>query len=64
SDRFHRGRLVDALRAGPVACRDLAAVACLDDEARLAVLTGALVAEGLAERSGDVLRLPASAAQV
>lgn len=64
SDRFHRGRLVDALRAGPVACHDLAAVAGLDDETRLAALTAALVAEGLAERSGDALRLPVSAAEV
>jgi len=59
SDRFHRGRLVDALRTGPVARTALADAAQLDDGERLARIVGGLVADGLAQWAGDDLRLPA-----
>jgi A/G-specific adenine glycosylase len=60
SDRYHRGRLLDALRAGPVARADLAAAAHLAGAppARLAVVVDGLVADGLAERDSAGLRLP------
>lgn len=59
SDRFHRGRLVDALRHRPLAPADLAEAAQLDDDARLGALVGRLVQEGLAEWADGRLRLPA-----
>lgn len=61
SDRFSRGRLVDALRAGSVPADRLAPAAGLgrDEDARAAALGEALVRDGLAVRDGDVLRLPA-----
>jgi A/G-specific adenine glycosylase len=59
SDRFHRGRLVDALRAGPVPRAQLAtacaAHGCAEKAERIAA---ALVADGLAEWSGEELHLP------
>ena len=55
SDRRCRGRLVDALRAGPVARDDLATTIDSDEADRIAA---ALVAEGLAEWHGEQLRLP------
>jgi A/G-specific adenine glycosylase len=59
SDRQGRGRLVDALRRGPVA---LAAVAPAcgwpDDPDRAAGVASDLVHEGLAVVDGDQLRLP------
>ncbi len=60
SDRYPRGRLLDALRAGPVARADLAAAAHLAGAppARLAVVVDGLVADGLAERDSAGLRLP------
>ncbi len=60
SDRQGRGRLVAALRDGPVAAADVAAAAGWpDDPARAARAAGALVVEGLAVRDGDgLLRLP------
>ncbi len=60
SDRQGRGRLVDALRRGPVSPRDLAAAAGWPDDPRRARrMADALVAEGLAARRPDgTLRLP------
>ena len=59
SDRQGRGRLVAALRAGPVALAEVAA-ACgwPDDPARGRGVAAALVAEGLAVADGGCLRLP------
>lgn len=60
SDRQGRGRLVDALRLGPVPVRLLAlAAGWPDDPPRAARIAEALVADGLAERSPDgaMLRL-------
>ena len=56
SDRQARGRLVDALRAGPVDSADLAEVAGVADE-RLARVVDALVADGLARRRPGGLAL-------
>ena len=58
SQRFHRGRLLDALRAGSVAVAELSAAAHLDDEARAAAVAEGLVADGLAEWDSGRLRLP------
>jgi A/G-specific adenine glycosylase len=58
SDRQGRGRLLDALRAGPVPTGGLAA-ACgwPHDAARARRVEAALVAEGFAVRDGEGLRL-------
>lgn len=58
SDRYHRGRLVDALRRGAVAAEDLGTAADLVDTGRLVTITDGLVADGLAEWSDGRLRLP------
>ncbi|HTJ77130.1 MAG TPA: A/G-specific adenine glycosylase [Acidimicrobiales bacterium] len=59
SDRQGRGRLVDALRSGPVALGDVAAAAGWpDDPDRAARMASALVAEGLAVEVDDRLHLP------
>ena len=59
SDRQGRGRLVAALRRGPVAVADLAAVAGWPDQPdRAARVATGLVADGLARRVGDALDLP------
>ena len=58
SDRYHRGRLVDALRAGPVAAADLAIAARVTDRVKAAALAQRLVADGLAEWDAGSLRLP------
>ena len=59
SDRQGRGRLVDALRRGPVANDRLATVAGWpDDPARAARVAATLVADGLAADAGDHLTLP------
>lgn len=58
SDRYHRGRLVDALRHGDVASEDAAAAADLADTGRLAAITDRLIADGLVEWSQGSLRLP------
>jgi hypothetical protein len=58
SDREVRGRLVAALRAGPVARGTWAEVAGCADETRVGRLVDALVADGLAVLAGDALGLP------
>lgn len=59
SDRQGRGRLVAALCAGPVPVADVAAVmGWPDDPARADRVTVGVLADGLAVRAGDVLRLP------
>ncbi len=59
SDRQGRGRLVAALRDGPVESAELAAAAGWpDDPARAAMVAGGLIHDGLAEWEGDRLRLP------
>lgn len=58
SDRQGRGRLVDALRRGPVATADLAAVmGWPDDPARAVRVAATVVADGLAQHRGDELTL-------
>jgi A/G-specific adenine glycosylase len=59
SDRYHRGRLVDALRRGALAAEAVPAAAYLaDDPPRAGRLAERLVADGLAEWRGDGLSLP------
>ena len=59
SDRQGRGRLVDALRLGPVPRSGLAdAAGWPDDPARAARVAVGLVTDGLAVTVGDVLQLP------
>ncbi|MEL7155915.1 MAG: A/G-specific adenine glycosylase [Actinomycetota bacterium] len=59
SDRQGRGRLVDALRQGPVARRDLAEVMGWDDDdERAQAVARTVVADGLAVDDGDHLTLP------
>jgi A/G-specific adenine glycosylase len=59
SDRQGRGRLVAALRRGPVTREALAqAMGWPDDRARAERVAATVVADGLAVREGDVLRLP------
>ena len=59
SDRQGRGRLVDALRLGPVPLGDLAAVmGWPDDRDRAARVADTLVGEGLAVLDGTSLCLP------
>jgi A/G-specific adenine glycosylase len=59
SDRQGRGRLVDALRAGPVALADLAAaMGWPDDALRAGRVAEGLVADGLAVTVDDELHLP------
>ncbi|MDQ1444229.1 MAG: A/G-specific adenine glycosylase [Acidimicrobiaceae bacterium] len=54
SDRQGRGRLVDALRDGPVVAGELAAVmGWADDPGRAARVAATLVADGLADRRAD-----------
>ncbi len=59
SDREGRGRLVAALRHGPVAVVDVAAViGWVDDPDRAARVAGGVITDGLATADGDHLRLP------
>ena len=59
SDRQGRGRLVAALRRGPLPADRLSdAAGWPHDEARAQRVAAALVADGLAVRVGDRLRLP------
>lgn len=59
STRFHRGRLLDALRDGDVPLRMVATAAHLKDEQVAAQLAAALVRDGLAEEHDGHLTLPA-----
>jgi len=63
TDRYHRGRLLDALRAGPVAAADIAVVARTDDIDHAGRLADALVRDGLATWSTGTLTLPERAAE-
>lgn len=59
SDRQGRGRLVDALRRGDVACRDLPEVmGWPDDPDRAERVAAGLVSDGLAHLDGGAYRLP------
>lgn len=59
SDRQGRGRLVVALRGGPVTWAGVGVAAGWpDDQARARRVAGTLVADGLATDDGAVLRLP------
>ena len=59
SDRQGRGRLVDALRAGPVADHDLAAVmGWPGDPERARRVATTLERDGLATHAGGTWRLP------
>ena len=59
SDRQGRGRLVDALREGPVPWGDVPEVmGWPGDVIRASKVVATLVADGLAVDDGDVLRLP------
>jgi A/G-specific adenine glycosylase len=59
SRRYHRGRLVDALRRGPVPTGRIAAAAQLEGAPdRLRLVVESLVADGLAEWEDGSLRLP------
>jgi A/G-specific adenine glycosylase len=59
SDRQGRGRLVDALRRGPIAVTALAAtMGWPGDPARAERVMSGVLADGLAVRDGTVLRLP------
>jgi len=59
SDRQGRGRLVDALRDGPVSIADIPTVAGWpDDASRAHRVADTLVADGLAAVAGDALVLP------
>ena len=59
SDRQGRGRLVDALRRGPVRTADLAHVmGWPGDEPRARRVAATVVADGLAAEDGATLRLP------
>jgi A/G-specific adenine glycosylase len=58
SDRYHRGRLLDALRTGPVPATAVGSAARTDDTRRAQRLADALVSEGLAEWCLGTLTLP------
>ena len=58
SDRQGRGRLVAALRRGPVARTDVAALVGWEDDDRVAAMVRSLVADGLVVDGGCDLRLP------
>jgi A/G-specific adenine glycosylase len=58
SDRQGRGRLVEALRSGDVAARDLAhAMGWPDDPGRADRVAATLLADGLVTRQGETYRL-------
>ena len=61
SDRQGRGRLIDALRQGPVELDGVASVAGWPDDAQRATRVAAgLIADGLAVQTGGQLALPGS----
>ncbi|MPZ71792.1 MAG: A/G-specific adenine glycosylase [Nitriliruptorales bacterium] len=59
SNRYHRGRLLDALRLHALPERDLPGAAAVDSAAAARDVADGLVADGLAQWHGDTLRLPA-----
>ncbi|MDP8978677.1 MAG: hypothetical protein M3N17_08940, partial [Actinomycetota bacterium] len=60
SDRYYRGRLLEALRRGRLPAEDVPDAAGLRREpGRSAAIAGSLVRDGLAEWSGGFLGLPA-----
>ena len=59
SNRYHRGRLLDALRRRSLTVDDLRDAAALDDTAAARRVADGLVADGLAQWDGASLRLPA-----
>jgi A/G-specific adenine glycosylase len=58
SDRQLRGRLVDAMRAGPVKRQEVALVVGHEDAERIERIVAGLVRDGLAVEDGGRLRLP------
>lgn len=58
SDRQGRGRLVTALRRGPVAEADVADLVGWDDDERVGRMVAGLVSDGLAEHRNGRLHLP------
>lgn len=60
TDRYHRGRLLDALRIGPVDGAAIAGAARTDDEQRARRIADGLVSDGLATWSMGRLALPES----
>jgi len=58
SDRQLRGRLVDALRAGPVARSAVAEHIAETDQDRIDRIVAGLVRDGLAVEEDETLRLP------
>ena len=58
SDRQLRGRLVDALRAGPVARSTVASCIAEPDQERAERIVAGLVRDGLAVEEDETLRLP------
>ncbi|MEO0491894.1 MAG: A/G-specific adenine glycosylase [Actinomycetota bacterium] len=58
SDRQLRGRLVDALRSGPVERSTVAVVVDEPDRVRVEMIVAGLVRDGLAVEDGESLRLP------
>jgi A/G-specific adenine glycosylase len=59
SNRYHRGRLLDALRSAPLDAADLAVAAGAATPEQGQALADQLVADGLAQWEGTHLRLPA-----
>ncbi|MEM9467268.1 MAG: A/G-specific adenine glycosylase [Actinomycetota bacterium] len=58
SDRQLRGRLVDAMRSGPVPRAEVVVVTGAEDDQRAARIVAGLVRDGLAVEDGERLRLP------
>ena len=61
SDRQGRGRIVAAVRRGPVEVARADELTGWDDDGRTARVVAGLVADGLVVEEGRVLRLPSSA---
>ena len=58
TDRYHRGRLLDALRTAPISAEQVPGAAQTNDAARARRLADALVSEGLAQWWQGTLTLP------